>query len=217
VAFNSPLKKEWMVELGTRMSDNQGGKAESQSRSDAAMKAFPLLLGLLFACTTVLADAPQTLEEIETEIKADPDNPDLHYRKCKVLFASGKQQEAIDHSAVALEKYKRAGKELAWMQLGSIKAGKYLLAVHYNMGPDERADKKDGIVRPYSFRVYSTGDSPRLVQTIDFELGYFDGKLLTAAIGETTAEGHGNYGIVDPKSKFATIRDKVIKLIEDKK
>jgi hypothetical protein len=181
------------------------------------MKAFPLLLGLLFACTSARADAPPSLEEIETAIKADPDNPELHYRKCQALFTRDKQQEAIDHAAVALEKYKKAGKELAWMKLGTIKAGKYLIAVHYNMGPEERAEMKDGIVRPYSFRVFATGDAPRLVHTIDFEHGYFNGKLLTAAIGETTAEGHANYGIADPKSKFATIRDKVLKLIEDRK
>jgi hypothetical protein len=30
---------------------------------------------------------------------------------------------------------------------------RFALDVHYNMGVNERAEKKDGIMRPYSFRV----------------------------------------------------------------
>ncbi|MEX0818220.1 MAG: hypothetical protein WD070_01465, partial [Pirellulaceae bacterium] len=71
----------------------------------------------------------------------------------------------------------------------------------------------DGIVRPYSFRVWTLGDEPELVQILDFELGYSDGDVVTAAIGEMTDRGHANYGIVDPKSEFASIKKKVIEIL----
>lgn len=111
--------------------------------------------------------------------------------KCRALFADGKEQEAIDHAAVTLEKFIKAKNDLAWIGIGSIKTEKHRIDVHYNMGRKERAEKKDGIVRPYSFRVWSTGDTPELVHILDFEIGYSDGEALTAAIGEMTDQGHG--------------------------
>ena len=129
------------------------------------------------------------------------------------MFAKGKEQGAVDHAAVALAKFKAAGNKLAWMRLGSFSTKSYRIDVHYNMGKSERAEKKDGIVRPYSFRVWTTNKKPKLVRILDFELAYFNGNLLSAAVGETTRKGHANYGIVDPKSDFATIKKKVLKII----
>ena len=81
------------------------------------------------------------------------------------------------------------------------------------MGDRERAEKKNGIVRPYSFRVWTKGEEPELVQILDFELGYSDGVITTAAVGEETEDGHLNFGIVDPKSDFNTIKKKVLEII----
>lgn len=176
------------------------------------MKALTLLLALL--PVSLLADEPPAdLDKIEAALKSAPDDPTLHYRKCQALFAKGKEQEAIDHAAVALAKFKAADNQLAWMGLGSIATKDHKIDVHYNMGPKERAEKKDGIVRPYSFRIWTTDPEPKLIRVLDFELGYFSGELLTAAVGETTRQGHANYGIVDPKSNFATIKKKVLDIV----
>jgi hypothetical protein len=138
----------------------------------------------------------------------------LHYRKCQILFAEGKEQEAIDHAGIALTKFKAAGDDLAWMQLGSIRSDKYKIDVHYNMGPKERAEKKDGIVRPYSFRVWTTDVPAKLVRILNFELAYLDGDLLTAAIGQSSADrSHLNLGMVDTNSDFATVKKKILEIV----
>ena len=98
--------------------------------------------------------------------------------------------------------------------LGSLTTNSYRIDVHYNMGKSKRAEKKDGIVRPYSFRVWTRGAEPSLVRILDFELAYFDGDLVSAAVGQTTSRGHANFGIVDPESDFATIKKKVLEIIE---
>jgi len=116
----------------------------------------------------------------------------------------------VDHAAIALAKFKAAKNNLAWMLLGSIKTDKHKIDVHYNMGAKERAEKKDGIVRPYSFRIWTTGANPKLVRILDFELGYLDGELFTAAIGEEKNGTHMNYGTLDPKSDFSTVKKKVM-------
>src|ERR1044071_4106021 len=163
------------------------------------MKILTLLLVML-AFPLLAADEPlRNLDKIEAALKSKPDDPMLHYRKCQALFAKGKEQEAVDHAAVALAKFKATDSKLAWMGLGSITNGSYRIDVHYNMGASERAEKKDGIVRPYSFRVWTTNEEPKLVRILDFELAYLDGELMSAAIGATTREGHSNFGVVDPK------------------
>ena len=177
------------------------------------MKTLTCLFTVLVP-TLLVADEPlRDLARIETALKSAPNDPILHYRKCQALFAKGKQQESLDHAAVALAKFKAAGNKLAWMRLGSFSTKSYRVDVHYNMGKSERAVKKDGIVRPYSFRVWSKNKKPKLIRILDFELAYFQGDLLSAAVGETTRRGHANFGIVDPKSNFATIKKKVLKTI----
>ncbi len=177
------------------------------------MKTLTLLFAVL-APTLLAADEPlRDLDKIEAALKAAPDDPMLHYRKCQALFIKGKEQEAVDHAAVALEKFKAAGNTLAWMGLGSFTTNRYRIDVHYNMGAKERAEKKDGIVRPYSFRVWTKDTDPQLVRILDFELAYFDGHLLSAAVGETTGRMHANFGILDPKSDFATVKTKVLDIL----
>jgi tetratricopeptide (TPR) repeat protein len=177
------------------------------------VKTLTLLVILLTPALLAADEALGDLEKIEAALRSAPDDLKLHYRKCRALFALGKEQEAIDHAAVALEKFKKAGNDLPWMLLGSLTTDAYRIDVHYNMGRQERAAKKDGIVRPYSFRVWELGE-PKLVRILDFELAYIDGQLLSAAVGETTRAGHANFGIVDPKSDFATIKKKVLTILE---
>ena len=177
------------------------------------MKTFLLLLALIALPLFAAEKSAEDLVKIEETLKSEPDDPMLHYKKCQTLFAMGKEQEAIDHAAIALTKFNKANDDLAWMWLGSFTTDKYKVDVNYNMGDRERAEKKNGIVRPYSFRVWTKGEEPELVQILDFELGYSDGVITTAAVGEETEDGHLNFGIVDPKSDFNTIKKKVLEII----
>ncbi|MDP7016733.1 MAG: hypothetical protein QGG36_13105 [Pirellulaceae bacterium] len=103
--------------------------------------------------------------------------------------------------------------DLAWMMLESISAGDKRIDVHLNMGERERQFPDNGIVRPLSFRIWSTGDDSELLQIIDFEIGRVQGVSATAALGETTASGHANYGILDVDASYQTIRESILKLV----
>jgi hypothetical protein len=178
------------------------------------MKTYLVLLGFL-VLPLLAADKPEPdLNKIEEALKSESNDPMLHYKKCKALFAMGKEQEAINHAAVALTKFDKANDDLAWMWLGSFTTDKYRFDVHYNMGERERAKKKDGIVRPYSFRVWTKDKEAKLVRILDFELAYSEGELMTAAVGEETEDGHTNFGIVDPKSDFDTIKKKALAIMK---
>ncbi len=182
------------------------------------MKSIIKTLIVLFAIywhPIFAADDPKSaLTKIEADLKSNPDDPTLHYRKCQALFAMGKEQAAIDHAPTALKKFKESNDGLAWLLLGSITTDHYKIDVHYNMGDRERADKKDGIVRPFSFRVWTKDDEPKLVRILDFELAYFEGELISAAIGEQVEDEHANLGIVDPKSNFDAIKKKVLEIVK---
>jgi len=172
-------------------------------------------------CATTVIDAraeasemPLTLEQWEARIEAEPNDPMSYYRKCQVLFAAGRQQDAVDFAEKALAAFIRAENNLAWMLLGSIHTDKYRIDVHFNMGPRERAEKKDGIVRPYSFRVWSNDtDSPGLVRILDFELAYIGGTILTGAIGQMNGHVHANYGMVGVDADFAAVKAKVLSVL----
>ena len=153
------------------------------------------------------------LEQAEAQIAATPDDPTPHYRKCQALFASGKQQEAVDYASTAMEKFIQAKDNLAWMGLGSIKTDKHRIDVHFNMGPKERAEKRDLIVKPYSFRVWTLDEEPSLVQILDFEIGYFGGEPMTAAIGEQKPGMHLNFGMLKTDADFAAVKTKVLAVL----
>jgi hypothetical protein len=154
------------------------------------------------------------LDKIEMQLTAMPDDPALNASKCQALFVLGKEQEAIDHAQVAMSKYIAAKDKLDAITLGSFTTDKYKVDVRFNMGSKERAEKRDGIVRPYSFRVFTKDSKPKLVRTIDFEYAYFEENLLSAAVGEMRGGGHANYGILDAKSDFTIVKNKVLKVIE---
>jgi hypothetical protein len=158
-------------------------------------------------------DQPPDLDKIEAALKTKPEDPMLHYRKCQALFAKGMEQEAVDHAAVALAKFRVARNNLPWMLLGSFKTGQFKVDVHYNMGPGERNGIKDGILRPLSFRVWTSDAQPKLVRVLDFERAYLDNMVMSAAVGEMKGRNHSNYGTLDPKSDFATIKKKVIDVL----
>ncbi|MCL1922160.1 MAG: hypothetical protein FWG50_13995 [Kiritimatiellaeota bacterium] len=161
-------------------------------------------------------EAPPTLASVEEKIKAAPDDPKLHATKCKLLFAAGKQQEAVDFGKVALQKFIQAKDDLAWFILGSITTDKYRIDVHYNMGRFERADRANTrilMTRPYSFRVWSLDTPPQLVRIVDFEISYGFGSPMTAAVGEMAGTVHSNFGVLDTDADFATVKAKVLSVL----
>src|SRR5262245_8416439 len=107
---------------------------------------FAVIVVVLTLPILAAQEQPPDLEKIEVALKAKPEDPMLHYRKCQALFAKGHEQEAVDHAAVALVKFRASRNNLAWMLLGSFKTGQYKVDVHYNMGPGERNGIKDGIL-----------------------------------------------------------------------
>ena len=53
---------------------------------------FLILLFVIHGYPVIAADKPQEeLTKIEADLKVDPNDPMLHYRKCKALFALGKE------------------------------------------------------------------------------------------------------------------------------
>jgi len=187
------------------------------------MKRFICAVALCVAVSAYAQEdapkAPLTLASVEEQIKAKPDDPMLHYAKCKLLFAAGKQQEAIDFAKVTLGKFVQAKNELAWIILGSINTDKYRVDVHYNMGRNERvnpADVRFVMTRPYSFRAWSREEPAQLVRILDFEISYGGGKPMTAAVGQTTSGGHSNYGMLETDADFATVKAKVLSVFDAK-
>jgi len=187
------------------------------------MKRFICAIALCMAVNAYAQEdapkAPLTLDSIEEQIKAKPDDPMLYYGKCKLLFIAGKQQEAVDFAKVALDKFIQAKDNLAWMILGSINTDKYRVDVHYNMGRSERADRANIrllMTRPYSFRAWTREEPSQLVRIVDFEIMYGYGKPMTAAVGQTTGTGHLNYGMLDTDADFATVKAKVLSVLDAK-
>jgi hypothetical protein len=183
-----------------------------------------LFISIMALCAASLVharqEAPQNtneLEKIEAQIKASPDNPNPYFKKCRALFAAGRQQESIDFAKVAMEKFIQAKYNTPWLLLGSIATDKFKIDVHYNMSPRERASQRDGIVRPYSFRVWTLDKSPELIKTLDFEIAYLDGEAMTAAIGEMQHGGrHVNYGMLETDADFATVKAKALSILNAK-
>ena len=82
--------------------------------------------------------------------------------------------------------------------LETVELEKVRIEVQVNIGPKERKPPEIGIALPLTFRVWSRGDVPELIDTIDFEIGYLDGKPNTAALGQQQGEVHANFGSLDP-------------------
>ena len=170
---------------------------------------------IVFAQDTVLKPT-KSLQEIEAEIKAAPDDPAPHVLKCKTLFAAGKQQESVDFANVAMGKYVKANDDSDRIILGTIMTDKYRIDVHVNMGMKERAKVKHGMIRPYSFHVWSLDTPASQIKTLDFEIMCIRGMPMTAAVGEMHAGIHSNYGTVDTDVDFATVKAKVLAILDAK-
>ena len=157
----------------------------------------------------------RALENITAEIKASPDEPYWHFQKCRMLFAKGMEQEAIDYAAVVMEKIIASGDEQRkGFLVGTFPTEKHRIHVIYNTTRAERAEHKMWIVRPYSFHVWTRDDPPEFLKSIDWEFNYAGGVPITAAVGEMKGVNHVNYGVLPVESDFATVKAWVLRVLE---
>lgn len=136
------------------------------------------------------------------------------YREAQALMKAGKHQEAYETAGKAMQQFIAEDNDLAWMMLESIALEDRRIDVHFNMGPDERKPPDNGIVRPLSFRVWSTGDDEALLEVIDFEIGRMGAEPLTAAIGKMQGAMHANYGILPIDASYEAIREAVLNVVD---
>jgi len=161
----------------------------------------------------VPTDSPITDSSDETQREPDERDAMTLYRRAQALMSEGKHDEGYETAKSAMQQFIADENDLAWLLLESIDVDGKRVDVHLNMSPQERNYPDEGIVRPLSFRIWSTGDDPELLQVIDFEISRFGGQSLTAAIGETTESGHANYGILELDTPYVEIRQKVLDLV----
>jgi len=183
------------------------------------MKALSVVLAafLLISFSATAEDGPaEQLKELESRIAKTPDDPMLSYRKAQCLMKLGRREEGYQTAKDAMALFVKKGDDLAWMLLERIDLGNVRVDVHFNMGPRERQPPEIGIIRPLSFRIWAAGEEANLLEVIDFEIGLFEGKPSTAALGQTTATGHANFGILDPNATYSTIRERTIELVKER-
>jgi len=172
-----------------------------------------MALLIVSPCAYAEEDAAQKLKELEAQIVKAPGEPMLLYRKAQCLMKLDKREKGYQAAKDAMALFVKTGKNLSWMMLEQIELKSVRVDVHFNMGPGERRPPEMGIIRPLSFRVWSKGEESDLLEIIDFEIGLWDGKPSTAALGQTTGDGHANFGILDTDSTYATIRERLVALV----
>ena len=155
----------------------------------------------------------QTAETGPPESSAAGKDAMTLYREAQGLMKEGRSEEGYRTAALAMKQFVAEDIDLPWMLLESVEAGDRRIDIHFNMGESERNLPDDGIVRPLSFRIWSGDQEPELIQVLDFEIGRFGGRSLTAAIGEMTDTGHANYGILETDASYETIRQRVIDIV----
>lgn len=178
---------------------------------------FAAIAGILLALALAgfAEDAAKELAKIEAQLKKKPDDPMLNYRKAQFQMKLEKYDEGYASAQKAMEKFIKAGDDLAWLLLESVDLKTVAVDIHFNMGPKERNRPQMGIVRPLSFRIWTKGakgEKTEIVEIIDFELGMMGGKPETAAFG-ITKDSHKNLGMLEPDTAYKDIRAKALELI----
>ena len=182
-------------------------------------------LVLVLALTIVVSGWPalaeeeqaKTLEKLNAKIKKTPDDPMLYYRKAQCLMKLGRRNEGYETAQQAVPLFVKKENTLAWIMLESIDLKHIRVDVHFNMGPHERTPPDTGIMRPLSFRIWKKGKDKaqfgELLEVIDFEIGMWEGKPSSAALGKMEGQRHQNFGTMDTDAKYEVIRMAALKLI----
>ena len=181
------------------------------SRGLLAAIAFCLVASSLFAQETNLVAQLQKWNE---EIKKTPGEPMSYYRKTQCLMGLGKYDEGYQCAKDAMGKFVEKNESLSWMLVEKIDLPNYRVDVHFNMGPDERQPPAMGMIHPISFRVWSKDKDAKLLDIFDYEIGFFDGKPSTAAIGQTKGDTNSDFEIFDPGLKYSEVRAMAIEVIK---
>jgi hypothetical protein len=143
-----------------------------------------------------------------------PDNLMMLVRISQALCAAGKPDEGFALAEATKVKARRKGPPLAWFFLDSFVHGDLLITAQYSLRPAELNPPEIAITRPITFRIAKkNGKRGEILDQVDFEIAYFRGEAMSAALGKTTPEGHSNYGTLPVDSKYTTIRGKLIELL----
>ncbi|MBM4092551.1 MAG: hypothetical protein FJ276_24485 [Planctomycetes bacterium] len=160
------------------------------------------------------------LDEAESNVPVpageSPDTAMALYRKAQQLMKQQQYNEGYATAQQAMSLFAKENNRLAWMMLESIELEKVRVTVHFNMGPRERKPPEIGIIRPVSFRVWSKEPDARVLEVLDFEIGYFGGRPGTAALGMTMGGAHANFGVMPTDTEYKEIRARALELIKDR-
>lgn len=175
------------------------------------MRAQIIITALLAFSGVAFADekSKPAVSEESKELKLGKER----LQECRKHFAEGKENEAMELAQQSLEIFVAPYPELRNLGIGVIDTEEYRIEVHVNTSEAERADPKPPITRPYSFVVYSKGDEPKFLYSLDFEHGHDDGKLASAALGRMHG-GHINYGMVKTDAKFSEVKARALEVIK---
>lgn len=186
------------------------------------MRATRWLLWLaVLACSSTMMgaepDAAERLKEVQAKIAATPHDAQLHFEQARCLMELGKYDEGYGSAVTGRELLGDQAEFLRFTPLEEIDLEKVRIEVRMNLGPRERRPPQTGIGLPLTFRVWSRSVFPELLDTIDFEIGYLDGKPNTAALGQEQSSGvHANFGVLDPASTYDVVRNRAIELIKQR-
>ena len=178
----------------------------------------PIFIPMFFLCASLAVSEEKKATPQVTAPKQD--SPELRKGKerleeCRKLFREGKQNEAIKLATESVDVFVAPYPQLRWIDVGSLETEKYRVVIHVNTTEDERANPRKFIVRPYTFCVFPKEPDGKLLGVIDFEFGYNEkGVLESAALGRYTGGSHLNYGMIDIKADFGTVREAALELIK---
>lgn len=179
-----------------------------------------VLLGMLVCDATGVAaesqPAVERLKQLDAKIAATPGDARLHFERARCLTELGRYDDGYQSAQKGREVLTDQAQFLKATLLEDIELETMRVEVQFNLGQNERTPPNTGIARPLTFRAWVRGDVRQLVETIDFEMGYVGGRPDTAALGQQQGPIHANFGTLDPKSSYTTIRTKAIELIQQR-
>lgn len=175
----------------------------------------PLLASLMLLISPLALAEDKAVPKPE----APAESPELkkgreRLEECRKLFREGKENEAIKLASESMDIFVAPYPQLQWIDVGAIETDKYRVVIHVNTTEDERAKVKKFIVRPYTFCVFPKEPGAELLYVIDFEQGYDEGVLKSAALGRNADSTHFNLGMLDTNSSFTAVRDVALKMIK---
>lgn len=165
----------------------------------------------LLLCSSSPAYATIELQENTSALVA---SGRARLEQCRRLFSSGRENEALELGLKSIDIFIAPYPELRRIDIGHIITQHHLIVVYLNTTEDERRTPEFPITRPYSFFVYTKEKEPLLLWKLDFEHGFKDGKLVSAAIGREVTNRHINYGLINVRAKFSDVKKRVLEVIE---